>query len=123
MFRAVIIVLFTIALVSCVTQKPEDDVPALIDKPTVASHGELVEIVSRVLNQSPVMLSHDALTRTNLLVIEIRRIQNLKGERDGRRVAQSPAQFRLVMNNSHCVLLFDTDGSRYQLKQTSCREL
>ena len=118
--RTIYIVVMIMVTASCETHSPINDVPALIDNPTPASHGELVGIVSSVLGQSPVMLSHDALTRTNLLTIEMKRIQRIEG--DGRRIEELPSQFRLVVNKSTCVLIYSRDQSRYILKETSCRE-
>jgi hypothetical protein len=122
MLRTIYIVVSAMLIASCGTHSPVDDVPAVIDHPTPASHGELVGIVSNVLGQSPVMLSHDVLTRTNLLTIEMKRIQQIEGERDGRRMNETPFQFRLVVNKSDCVLIFSRDQSRFRLKDTSCRE-
>ena len=122
MLRTIYIVVMIMAIASCETHSPINDVPALIDNPTPASHGELVRIVSGVLGQSPVMLSHDALTRTNLLTMEMKRIQRIEGDRDGRRIADIPSQFRLVINKSDCVLIYNRDQSRYKLKETSCHE-
>ena len=118
----IIIIIFALNMASCQSQSSEDDVPALVDKPTPASHGEIVSILSSVLNQSPVMISHDALTRTNLLVIERKRIQQLKGDRDGRRINETSAQFRLVKNGSNCVLIYVQNESRFELNETSCSE-
>ena len=122
MLRTIYIVVMVVIVASCETHSPINDVPALIVGPTPASHGELVSIVSSVLGQSPVMLSHDALTRTNLLTIERKRIQRIEGDPDGRRMAEIPSQFRLVINKSDCVLIDSQDQSRYKLKESSCRE-
>ena len=122
MVRIIHIVVMAAIIASCETHSPINDVPALIVGPTPASHGELVSIVSSVLGQSPVMLSHDALTRTNLLTIERKRIQRIEGDHDGRRMAEIPSQFRLVINKSDCVLIDRQEQSRYKLMEISCRE-
>ena len=120
MTRALFIIIVTMALLSCESLSPADDVPALMDSPTPASHGELVAIISKVLGQTPVMISHDALTRTSLLIIEQKRIQQLKSEQDGRQVFEARAQFRLVVNHSQCVLIYMRDNSRFELNEASC---
>ena len=122
MVRIIHIVVMAAIIASCETHSPINDVPAILNRPTPASHGELVSIVSSVLGQSPVMLSHDALTRTNLLTIERKRIQRIEGDHDGRRMAEIPSQFRLVINKSDCVLIDRQEQSRYKLMEISCRE-
>ena len=122
MLRTIFLIVLALNLASCQSQSSLDDVPAIVDKPTPASHGEIVAIISSVLNQSPVMISHDALTRTNLLVIERKRTQHLKDDRDGRRINETSAQFRLVKNGSNCVLIYVQNQSRFELNETSCSE-
>ena len=107
---------------ACESQVPVADVPALIVKPTPASHGELVAIVSKAVGQQSVMVAHDALTLSNLLIIERRSMPNLDGHRDGRRMKEDIDGFRLVMSNSRCILIHTRDESRTVLKETSCRE-
>jgi hypothetical protein len=120
MTRALLIVTLTMALIACESLPPEDDVPAVIDNPTRESHGELVAIVASTLGQPLVMISHDALTRTDLLIIEQKRIQHPKNEQDAKQQHETSARFRLVVNHSRCVLIYLQDNSRIRLNETSC---
>jgi hypothetical protein len=68
--------------------------------PQRAGHPTLVGIVSDILDEVPVQLARDALNRSSMLTIERRQNQDLAEHRGGRRINDTPDQFRPVMNNS-----------------------
>lgn len=95
------------------------ETPAVIVDPTTNSRAELLEIITSVLGRTDVMLAPDALTTTDVLLIErtpVRRSgQRLNGREFGR-----PEQFQLVTDGSRCTLVHSGTGKRVPLKHTRC---
>lgn len=97
-------------LSACVSAQPE--VAAVIDKPTKESRAELAHAVSSALNDAPVTLADDALTKDSLLVIE-------KAHLLGRDL-DKPERFRLVKAGKDCALVHERSGRRMTLASTTC---
>ncbi len=111
----------SIVLCACQSQaNPAADVSAVIVEPTAESRAELQRVVSGALHDVPVHLADDALTDSSLLVIERKQHRTLEGRIGGDRMTESPEQFRLVANDSRCVLIHSKTGERYQLIGTTC---
>ena len=112
-----------ILLHACKGHLQADDLPAVLEESTVASRAELVRVISNALNGISVTLAADALTKSSKLVIERIQRRNLQGRIGGGRVLELPEQFRLVIDDSGCVLVRLADDAHYLLKDASCRRL
>ncbi len=116
--NALIVGLF-LSLTGCQTLATDDDVAARITNPATDSRAALQEAVNDALD-TDVMLADDALTDSSVLTIERnppRSMENLNAQ--GRNM-DMPMQFRLVLNDGDCVLIFTADDSRRKLADTSC---
>ncbi len=112
----------SIVLCACQSQaNPAADVSAVIVEPTAQSRAELQRVVSGALHDVPVQLADDALTDSSLLVIERKQHRTLEGRIGGDRITEPPEQFRLVVNDSRCVLIHSKTGERYQLIEPTCQ--
>jgi len=106
-------------LLGCQTLATDGDVAARITSPNSESRKALQDAVNDALNTN-VMLADDALTDSSVLTIERnppRSMENLPAQ--GRNM-DMPMQFRLVLNDGDCVLIFTADDSRRKLADTSC---
>ncbi|RLA27853.1 MAG: hypothetical protein DRQ63_04925 [Gammaproteobacteria bacterium] len=109
----------TFAMVGCQTLATDGDVAARITNPTDDSRRALQSAVNAALDTN-VTLANAALTDSSVLTIERnppRSMENLPAQ--GRNM-DMPMQFRLVLNNGDCVLIYTADDSRRQLADTSC---
>ena len=99
-------------LLSACASFAQEDVAAVIDKPTAESRAELTQAVRSALNGAPVKLADDALIKDSLLVIE--------KPHTGRDLGK-PEHFRLVKSGTQCVLVHERTGKRTALASTTCR--
>lgn len=106
---------------ACNTLSAEEDLPALITNPTPQSRAELQRVVTGALHGAPVTLADDALTRDSLLIIERKQQRDLQDRPLAGREFGRPMQFRLVITGSHCVLVQEPDGKRWELAETTCK--
>lgn len=91
-----------------------NNVPAHIVAPDDASRSEIQQVVSSALGLKSVVLADDALTKTNVLVIE-------RKNRLGMGIdLGKPNVFRLVKSGSKCVLVFQGTNKRWALRNTRC---
>jgi len=108
-----------LALTACQTMSAEQDQPALISEATDASRAALQETINTALHSS-VMLADDALTKSSVLTVELNPPAKIQNPSPLGRDMSRPIQFRLVLNQSACILIDQRDGSRYVLNDTSC---
>lgn len=107
------------ALAGCQTLATDSDVAARITNSTDDSRKALQSAVNAALDAN-VTLANDALTDSSVLTIERnppRSMENLPAQ--GRNM-DMPMQFRLVLNDGDCVLIYTADDSRRKLADTSC---
>lgn len=108
-----------LVLAACQTMSTDQDHPARITEPTDASRAALQESVNTALHSS-VMLADDALTKSSVLTVELNPPAKIQISNPLGRNMSRPIQFRLVLNQSACILIDQRDGSRYILNDTSC---
>ena len=111
--------LAVLSLTACQTMSADQDQPARISEATDASRAALQEAVNTALHSS-VMLADDALTKSSVLTVELNPPAKIQSPNPLGRDMGRPIQFRLVLNQSACILIDQRDGSRYVLNGTSC---
>lgn len=109
-----------LSLAACATGSAKRDVPAVITTPTAESRAELLRVVGRALNDAPLTIADDALTRDSALIIERARPRGSDGTQLDGRERGRPEHFRLVRNGSRCVLVHERTGKRYRLASAAC---
>lgn len=87
------------------------DTPAVLVAPTAEVQAELDAAVAAALNGRPVRLAPDALTASDLLIVE--------GPRTDRDLG-SVTRFRLVRRDSSCVLVHEAGGFERVLRRARC---
>jgi hypothetical protein len=76
--------------------------------------------VSGALNGAPVTLADDALVHDDTLVVERAPHRDASGRPlDGRETGR-PEHFRLVRNDTRCVLIRERTGRRWTLASATC---
>ncbi len=108
-----------LALTACQTMSADHDQPARIDPATDASRAALQETINNALHTS-VMLADDALTKSSVLTIELNPPATIQNPNPLGRDMGKPIQFRLVLNQSACILIDQRDGARHVLDDTTC---
>jgi len=108
-----------ILLAGCQTIASADDVPARITNPNDASKSALQQAVNEALH-TDALLADDALTSSSILVIEKNPPKSAQGRLATGRNMESPIQFKLVVNDSDCILIDTRDESRQLLENTTC---
>jgi len=109
----------TPGLFACQTVTTNFDKPARITDPTDESRAALRATVNAAL-YAEVTLAGDALTNSNLLLIERAMPQTIAGSPALGRNMEMPYQFRLVINGDDCILIDQRDESRHALQDTNC---
>ena len=108
-----------IVLAGCQTVGNNEDVPALVTNPTAASRAALQRAVNDFLNME-VTIAADALTSSNMLIIERNPPRGLQNQPATGRNMDPAIQFRLVLSGTDCVLVDTRDDSRRVLEDTTC---
>lgn len=98
------------------------DEPAIIVSPDAASHAALKRVLVSALGTTRILLSEDALTETNKISIERAPLRNMQGRIDGR-VLEMPEQFALVLHGPECLLIRESTGDRFLLRDVACKRL
>ena len=99
-----------------------EDKPAIIVSPDAASHAELKRVLGSALGTTTILLAEDALTSTNRISIERAPLRNMQGGIDDR-VLEMPEQFALVKRGPDCLLIQESSGERFLLRDVVCRPL
>ncbi len=103
----------------CQTVGAEHDQLARITNVSEASRAALQQTINEILKVE-VLLADDALTRTSVLTIELNPPGTLQNPNPLGRDMGKPIQFRLVTNQSECILIDQRDGTRHVLNDTTC---
>jgi len=106
-------------LSACQTMSADQDQAARISPATDASRAVLQETINNALHTS-VMLADDALTTSSVLTIELNPPGTMQNPNPLGRDMGKPIQFRLVVNQSACILIDQRDGTRHVLNDTTC---
>ena len=121
--RSVAVLAFVIAA-ACRHLAADDDRPAVLVAPTDAVRAELRAALAAALGQAPVAIADDALTQTNVLVIERAPVRELENRPlDGRVIEPTAQRFELVLVAGECVLLRPVDSWRMRLASATCKPL
>lgn len=123
--RAPLLPAWALLLSACASSSSSRDVPAVIVDPTPATRAELRLAVQRALHSDPILLSDDALTRSDLLPIDRIPRRDSRGRlMNGLEIGRKPEMFRLVRSGQACVLIHDdAEQLRQTLQGTLCRPL
>ena len=119
LFRGGLLAIAVLAPMACGTLAAQER-PAVIASPSAASRAELASVVSAAMNGQPVTLADDALTRDSMLALERRTPPGPQGRATTGRTLEAPAQLRLVLRGTQCVLVRVADGREWRLDETRC---
>ena len=114
------IFLSVMILTACKNSDIREAVPALILEPTIESQAELRLVVINALENSSIILADDALTRSNVLIIERKPHRDANNNKIMGRDLGAPEQFRLLLINNQCVLVQQSTGNQFMLTKTRC---
>lgn len=117
--RAIALAVFVMSMSGCKNVAPDADQAAVIVDPDAASRAALQQTVNAALH-TDVTLADDALTDTNILIIERKVPQSIEGSPAQGRNMEMPIQFRLVTDGANCILVDQRDASRHILADTRC---
>jgi len=112
-----------LVLVACRTVPSRSDVPAIIVNVTSESRASLSKAVSEALNGAPVKLAADALTKTDVLIIEREQARDPNGQMLNGREREMPEHFQLVKSADQCVLVHRLSDQRFPLVGVACSAL
>jgi hypothetical protein len=102
----------------------EEEQAAVLVDPTEEVRAELRAALTAALGQAPVAIADDALTQTNVLIIERAPVRDLEGRPlDGRVLDPTVHRFELVLASSECVLVRPSDSWRMRLVSAQCRSM
>jgi hypothetical protein len=116
------LLVITMPLLCACASIAQQETEAIVVNANAESHAELVQVVSKALNTTPVTIADDALTRDSFLTIERKPARDpATGQRLSGRDFDKPEHFRLVRQGDRCVLVHERTGERYTLSKTSCK--
>jgi hypothetical protein len=102
----------------------DEEQAAVLVEPTDAVRAELRAALTAALGQAPVAIAGDALTQTNVLIIERAPVRGPEGRPlDGRVLEPTVHRFELVLASSECVLVRPSDSWRMRLASAVCRPM
>jgi hypothetical protein len=98
--------------------------PAVLVNPTDEVRTELRAALTAALGQAPIAVADDALTQTNILVIDRAPVRELENRPlDGRIVESTAQRFELVVTSGECVLQRPSDSWSMRLATATCAPL
>ena len=109
-----------LVVVACRTVPSRSEVPAIIVNATPESRATLAKVVSEALNGAPVKLAADALTKTEVLIIEREQALDPAGHPLDGRSREMPEHFQLVKSGDQCVLVHQRTERRFPLGGVAC---
>jgi len=112
-----------LVVVACRTVPSRTEVPAIIVNATPESGAALSKAVSEALNGAPVKLAADALTKTDVLIIEREHPLDPAGHPLDGREREMPEHFQLVKSGDQCVLVHQRTERRFPLAGVACSAL
>jgi hypothetical protein len=92
----------------------------VIVHPTADSRAALRDTVSEAFGNTPIILAPDALTSSDVLVVERIHPRDARALPVTGRNQERPARFRLLKVGSTCVLVCEESGRRFTLRHTEC---
>jgi len=126
-FTATTLLLMVLMQTACTTKSMETvsrDVPARIIAVNNSSRAELKRIVASALKRSSILLAGDALTNSNVLIIESSRLFGLNANKhQAINERAKPSVFRLVKSGENCILILQGTKKRWTLRNTQCEAL
>jgi hypothetical protein len=117
--NAILGTLLWFTLTGCQTVDTDLDRPARIINADDDSRAALQATINEVLG-TEVLLAEDALTDGSLLTIERWPAGTMENPVPQGRILERPIQFRLVINESDCILIDQRNESRNRLKDCEC---
>ena len=105
-------------LAGCGQAPVRPDAAAVLVAPSSAVRAELRAALTAALGTAPVALAEDALTLTNVLIVD--RARPREPALAGRTVEASVQRFELVLTDGRCVLTRPADGGRWPLAEAVC---
>jgi hypothetical protein len=124
MQRSLALVLVVAIAAGCGHLAADDEQPAVLVDPTDAVRAELRAALTAALGQTPIAIADDALTETNVLIIDRAPVRELENRPLDGRVLESTAQrFELVLAVGECVLVRPSDSWRMPLATAVCTPL
>ena len=117
--RRVYLLVAALSPAACSTLSAQEQ-PAVIAAHTAQSRAELARAASAAFNGQPVTLADDALTRESVLTIERATPPGAQGRAATGRTLEMPARLRLVLRGGRCLLVRETDGREWELREARC---
>jgi hypothetical protein len=119
--HAALLTCISIALCACALPSAgTEETAAVVEAPSTATHAELQEAVNALLGKS-VMLANDALTQTDVLVIDRTLARDSTGRRIEARETELPDRVRLVKRGGDCVLINERTQQERVLSKIRCK--
>jgi hypothetical protein len=117
--RTILTTLPWFMLTGCQTVDADLDRAARIVNADADSLAALQAAVNEALG-TEVLLAKEALTDSSLLTIERWPAGTMENPVPQGRILDKPMQFRLVVNDSNCILIDQRNETRYVLENTEC---
>jgi hypothetical protein len=111
----------TLSVAACHTTAHSEEHAAVLVAPSPATRAQLQAAVSEMLGNANITLADSALTDSSTLSIERARLRDPSGMRIMGRDYEKPQTFRLVLQQSKCVLVHDASGKRATLLNANCK--
>ena len=112
-----------LVLAACRTVPARSEVPAVITNSMPQSRAALAEAVSQALNGATATVADDALTKSDVLIIERANPRDPGGQPLNGRQRGTAEHFRLVKAGDQCILIQQRNGRRFPLDGVTCSAL
>jgi hypothetical protein len=108
------------ALTGCKNGTLQPEVPARLTEPSAEARAELEQIVAEAAGAYSVNLAEHPFADSNVLVVERRPQRDPQGDRLPGRDLGRPERFQLLVSGGACILLQESTGKRWELREASC---
>ncbi len=124
-FPSLLMGLHLIGLCACATpeaavQPTVREQPARITNPSAQVQAELLAAITNALQNNTVTIADDALTASNVLIIERAPARDTNGRLLSGRDLGRPQHFELVKDGERCILVHPQTQQRYPLEHARC---
>lgn len=98
----------------------QPEMPAVLVEGNAESRANLVKVIGEMLGTS-VSLADDALTASDTLLIERKRLRDASGRQMIGRDVGYPDVFKLVKSGDQCILIHESSKKRSVLESSRCQ--
>ncbi|MCW8195161.1 hypothetical protein F6455_10220 [Proteobacteria bacterium 005FR1] len=118
--RTALPLLLLAAMTGCKNGTLQHEAPARLAEQSDAARAELEQIIAKAAGAYTVTLAEHPFADSSVLLVERRPQRDPQGHRLPGRDLGNPERFQLLVSGEDCILLQESTGKRWELREANC---